>query len=304
MNLTHARIGAVTTPSASYALVDLATVKDELSITDNSKDAALTRNIASVSQIISNYCSSPFAPFAVEGMSDSFQFGRDSFPGIRFAGADRIALTRCPVLAIASVTQTLSDGTTVTLAAGTDFLSDPAKGELLRLDQHGRITRWEACPLAVSYIAGFGALVASEARTVPAMAPYIITVAGAAGFAFDQGAAYAGGAPLRPVVSDPAVGQYMVSSTGTYGFSAADAGAAVTLAYAANQIPADLVSHCLEIITARWASRGRDPALVQRETPGLGIEKFWFGSEPGQDGELPPRIQAALDNSYRSPRIA
>lgn len=306
MNLAHDRISTVTTPSASYALVNLATVKDELGISsfDTSFDGSLTRNIGFVTQIISNYCSTPFAPFAVEALSDLFQFGKDSFPGNRFAGEDRIALARCPALAITSVVQARPDGTTLTLVSGTDYLPDLAKGELLRLDSYGRITRWESYPLTVAYIAGFGSLIIGEAQTIPATAPYTVIAVNAATFAFDQGVAYANGTPLVAVSANPAAGQYAVAPTGIYTFAAADEGKSITLAYANNQIPADLVSHSLEIITARWASRGRDPALVQRETPGIGTEKFWFGSEPGQDGELPPRIQAALDNTYRSPRIA
>lgn len=305
MNVLHDRISTVVTPSASYLLVDLATVKDELSIktTDTTKDPALLRNIGFVSQIIINYCDVPFAPFAVEQRSDLFQFGADSFPGKRFAGEDRIALARCPAIAVQTVSQALPNGTTQTLIAGTDYLVDLQKGELLRLDSAGRITRWESYPLTVGYIAGFGRLVTGEAATIPA-APYQVSAANAAFFAFDQGVTYANGTALTPVTGTPTTGQYAVSSAGVYQFAAADTTKAVLLSYLCNTIPADLVSHTLEILTARWSSRGRDPALVQRETQGLGTEKFWFGSEPGQDGELPPRIQAALDNTYRPGRIA
>ena len=306
MNVLHDRISTVVTPSASYALVDLATVKDELSIktTDTTKDPALTRNIGFVSQIISNYCDLPFGPYAVEQRTDVFQFGRDSFPGKRFAGEDRIALSRCPLVAVLSVVQTWPDGTANTLVSGTDYQVDLKLGALLRLGCSGRITRWESYPLTVSYIAGFGALIKGEAWTIPAT-PYQVTAAQAAFFAFDQGVTFvAGNTALAPVTGTPTTGQYAVSSAGVYQFAAADAGKAVNLTYAFNTIPADLVSHTLEIVTARWSSRGRDPALVQRETPGVGMVKFWFGSEPGQDGELPPRIQAALDNTYRPGRIA
>lgn len=305
MNVLHDRISTIVTPSASYALVDLATVKDELSIktTDTTKDPALTRNIGFVSQIIINYCDVPFAPFAVEQRSDVFQFGRDSFPGKRFAGEDRIALARCPTIAVLSVIQTWPNGTLNTLVAGTDYIADLPKGELLRLDSSGRITRWESYPLTVSYIVGFGALVTAEPWTIPAT-PFQVTATNAAFFAFDQGVTYANGTALAAVGSNPATGQYAVSNAGVYTFAAADTGKSVKLAYAYNQIPVDLVSHTLEIITARWSSRGRDPALTSIETPGVGIKKYWFGSEPGQDGELPPRIQAALDNTYRTPRVA
>ena len=305
MNLAADRITTIVTPSASTALIDLATAKDELNIktNDTSNDAALTRNILFVSAIIANYCSTPFAPFVVEARSDFFQFGKDSFPGVRFAGEDRIALSRCPLLAVTSVVQSRPNGATQTLVAGTDYLADMARGQLMRLDFGGRITRWEAYPLTVSYIAGFGALITGEAHTVPAT-PFQVTATNAATFAFDNGVTYANGAPLTAVTGTPAAGQYVVTAAGIYTFATADTGKVVNLAYASNQIPADLVSHTLQIMTERWAARGRDPKLVQREQPGIGIERFWFGTQPGQNAELPPNIQAALDNTYRAPRIA
>lgn len=305
MAIAAGRISTVTSASASYALVDLATAKDELSLktTDTSNDAALTRTINFVSQIIANYCSAPYGPFAVEALTDTFQFGRDAFPGIRFAGDNRLPLARCPVLSIGAVVQTLPNGDTRTLIAGTDYLLNPAQGELMRLGHGGALMRWETLPLSVSYIAGFGALIAAEAQTVPASGNYVVTAINAATFAFDQGVTYANGTALTPVAANPGAGQYSVAA-GIYTFAAADAGASVLLSYASNTIPYDLVSHTLEIVTARWASRGRDPALVQVDTPGVGSQRYWFGSEPGQDGELPPRIAAALDNSYRPARIA
>lgn len=305
MGIAAGRISTVTASSASYALVDLATAKNELNIraNDTTNDTALTRTINFISQIIANYCGGPFGPFAVEAVTDTFQFDRDAFPGIRFAGENRIALARCPLLSIGAVVQTNTDGSTTTLVQGTDYLLHAKQGELMRLSCTGALMRWETLPLSVSYVAGYGALITAEAQTVPGSAPYTVNATNAATFAFDQGVTYANGTPLTLVAANPAHGQYSVAN-GVYTFAAADAHAAVLLAYAYNQIPYDLVSHALEIVTARWASRGRDPALVQVDTPGIGTQRFWFGSEPGQDGELPPRIAAALDNTYRPPRVA
>lgn len=306
MTISPFRISTVITPSASYALADLAMVKDELGIKPNdmSKDGALNRIIGFVSSIITSYCSLPFAPFAVEALNDTFRFEGDSFPGIRFAGENRIALARCPVLMVQSVVQSVPNGATRALIAGTDYQLSPRNGELTRLDAAGRSMRWETYPLSISYIAGYGRLISGEAANIPATSPLTIAAINAASFAFDMGVTFADGTALTPVSANPGPRQYAVSETGQYTFAADDAGKPVYLAYAANAIPADLVSHCLEILTARWASRGRDPALIQRETPGVGTERFWYGNEPGQDGELPPRIQAALDNTYRPPKIA
>ena len=303
------RISTVIVPAVSYQLVDLPTLKAELSInaTDSTNDTVLTREIAYISQLIINNCSSPFAPFALEQRQDLIQFGRDPFPGKRFGGEDEIALARCPLISVASVVQSLPDGFTKTLAAGTDFLADLATGRLLRLRSDGRIQRWEAFPLTVQYIGGYGALVSGESASVPASGPFTVRPANAMTFAFDQGVAYASGAALTKVGANPSAGQYAVSfsiSAGaTYTFAAADEGAAVELSYGYNVIPPDLISHGLQIITGRFAARGRDPALIQQDTPGVGTQRWWFGGTPGQTGALPPDIDAALD-TYRQPRLA
>ena len=306
MPIAATRISTVVVPSASYALVDLATVKDELSIplSDTTKDATLTRMIAYVSAIVSNYCNPPFAPFSVESLLDVFNFTADPFSAGTFAGDSRIALERFPVLQIASAVQTLPNGTTQALVAGTDYLLNNAVGELTRLDANGRSTRWETYPLAIAYTAGYGTLTTGEAHSVPASGPYTVTVANAATFAFDAGVTYANGTALTAVTGTPARGQYTVNgTTGTYTFAAADAGAAILLTYTWNSMPADLISHTVELLTMRWRARGRDPMLMQQETPGVGINRYWVGQMPGQQSEVPPHIAASLDN-YRRPRIA
>lgn len=72
--------------------------------------------------------------------------------------------------------------------------------------------------------------IAGEAHAVPASWPYQVTAANAASFITDGGASYAGGGALTLVAGAPAAGQYTVDG-GAYGFSAADAGAAIKLAY-------------------------------------------------------------------------
>jgi hypothetical protein len=306
MTISNGRTITVTQPSSSYALVDLATVKNELGITSTANDTSLSRAIRSVSSTISNYCNPPQAPFVVEARSDLFQFPRDPSGGFKFNGDDRIVLSRYPVLKISSVTQTLADGTTQALVAGTDYLPDLAKGIVMRLDSQGRLTRWEALPLTIAYVAGYGTLISAESHVIPAT-PFAVTPAAlsaTATFAINQGVTFANGTPLVSAGAATTTGQYTVGATGTYTFAPADTGKAINLNYAVNQIPDDLVGFCLELISARWLSRGRDPQLIQRETPGIGTERFWYGIEPGHTGPFPPRIQAALDNTYGSQRVA
>jgi hypothetical protein len=72
----------------------------------------------------------------------------------------------------------------------------------------------------------------NEPATVPAVAPYTLSPANAAGFQTDLGVLYAqSGLAFARVASAPAQGQYTVSAAGSYGFAAADEGAAVLLGY-------------------------------------------------------------------------
>ncbi|VTZ49258.1 conserved hypothetical protein [Methylocella tundrae] len=71
----------------------------------------------------------------------------------------------------------------------------------------------------------------AEAASVPAAAPYAVTVANATNFVDDQGVLYAAtGLPLTKVASAPSPGQYSISS-GVVTFNAADAGTAVLISY-------------------------------------------------------------------------
>lgn len=56
------------------------------------------------------------------------------------------------------------------------------------------------------------------------------------------------------------------------------------------EVPEDLQEACLRFVTMRYVTRGRDPTMVQWDQPGLGSQRFWVGSQPGQDGALPPEI--------------
>jgi hypothetical protein len=71
----------------------------------------------------------------------------------------------------------------------------------------------------------------AEAGTIPASAPYTVTVLNAGGFVGDNGVVYvASGLPLTKVAATPGAGQYSVAS-GDYAFNAADAGKAVLVSY-------------------------------------------------------------------------
>ena len=287
--------------AAAYDLVTLAVVKDDLSITTTADDSWLARAITQLSKSVMNDTNRVFSP---EFLKDTIYMPRNRRQVIE--GGDRVQLTRFPIIAVASVVQIMTDaGTTTTLTAGTDFDIDYDTGELIRLDSTtGRTMQWESYPLTVKYVAGYGNSV-NETHSIPASPAYTITVSQASAFSCDQSVTYtAGGAALTAVASNPAVGQYSVNlSTGIYTFAAADAGKSLSMTYATLDVPDDIQEVCTRLVTGRYRSKGRDPNLIQRETPGLGTERFWFGGAPGQTGRFPLEISSVLD-AYSVPVIA
>lgn len=290
----------VLAPAASSNLTDLATVKDELSIgaANTADDTWLARAIRQVSTAVATYTKRVFAP---EYVRDGFDVEQDPYPYQTPGGFPKLQLSRWPVLAVVSVTQTLALNTTQVLTEGVDYELDAENGQLLRLNAFtGVATTWEAQPVTVLYTAGYGAAV-QEAHTVPG-APFQVTVQQAAPFSCDQTVAYANGTLLASVPGAPARGQYNVTA-GLYSFNAADTGQALAFAYATVAIPDDLIDACLRLITGRYKAKDRDPAMIQQDQPGLGTQRFWFGGAPGQKGPFPPDIEAMLDG-YRTPTVA
>lgn len=294
-------ITTVLAAAASANLTDLATVKTELGITSNdtSSDAFLNLAIGQISGSIARHCKRTFVP---ELVMDQIDVQQDAYPAQTPGGFAQIVLSRWPVIKLNSVVQTLSSTSTLALVADRDFRLDAANGGLLRLNQYTGVgSMWEALPLTITYLAGYGAA-ASESHSVPGAAPYTVDVAQKAAFSCDLGLVYADGTPLTAVSGSPLAGQYTCNA-GTYTFNAADAGMTLAFAYAARAIPDDLVEVALRLITARYKARDRDPALVEQETPGVGRRRWWFGSAPGQKGPFPPDIEAALEE-YRMPTLA
>lgn len=156
--MTVAVTTTVLTPASSYDLTDLATVHDELNIpsNDTSNDTFLSRSISQVSIDIANYCN---RVFPVESVQDYFDVQQDPYPYQTPGGVRNLQLTRWPVTAITSVTQTLALGTTVTLTEGADYLLDAAKGQLWRLNPFtGVKCDWEAVPVTVQYSGGYATI--------------------------------------------------------------------------------------------------------------------------------------------------
>ena len=282
-------VSTVVSAASSYDLTDLAAVKTELKIASTTDDAWLGRAITQASRGIANFTNRVLVP---EVLQDRFDLSRRIARSDRVDADARLKLSRWPVLTVVSVTK-IEGGITTALVEGTDFLTSREDGALIRLDAStGYEIAWERSRFAVVYMAGYGSSV-SEAHSVPG-SPYQVTVDQAASFSCDLSVARASGVLLSPVTGTPAVGQYKVSSGGVYTFSAADSGAALTFAYGVRLVPDDLVGVALRLVTERWSARGRDPTLIQRETPGVGVQRFWFGGAPGQKGQFPPDLEAML----------
>lgn len=137
----------VLTPASTYDLVDLATVKDELGITDTASDAKLQRWITSNSKRLANVCG---VVFPEEHVSEVFRQGS---PYMGWYGATRagspLTLRRRPVTLVTSVTED-----TNLLVDGTDYEVDYGASLIYRLTSNSR-SHWRGSKITVEYSAGY-----------------------------------------------------------------------------------------------------------------------------------------------------
>ena len=143
-------ISTVTTAASSYDLTTLAIVKDELSITNTDSDATLQRYLTNASAAAAQYCN---RVFPVEAIKDLFWAQRDRFPRIIPGGMPALKLSRYPITTVDAV---IEFG--VTLVEDTDFKTDAANGELIRLDVNGYPRLWPIYPIEVDYHAGYSTI--------------------------------------------------------------------------------------------------------------------------------------------------
>lgn len=145
-------ISSIVTAATSHAMVDLATVKEELNIDegDVSADNRLSRYIREASKAAENYCN---RVFVVETIKDQFFPQRDPPLVIALEGLDPLQLSRFPVKSVASVVE---NGATLT--KDVDFMVDADKGQLIRLDLNTYPRRWDSLPIVVQFDGGFDLL--------------------------------------------------------------------------------------------------------------------------------------------------
>ena len=156
----------VTQAAASYALIDLATLKLDLGIATTADDAYLNNRISSCSASVANYCN---RVFPVESLTWQFFPARDGWPWTVTQDIQPLQLPRWPAVAISSVVETIA-GVATTLVAGTDYLADNVRGQLTRLDLYGKPRRWWPDAVAVAFSAGYSTVAAptSGALALPA----------------------------------------------------------------------------------------------------------------------------------------
>lgn len=140
-------ITTVTSAATSYDLTTLAAVKDELSISDTSKDATLSRYITAASLAIAQFCNRVFVK---ETVKDEFWPDREVYSYQLPGTVQSLQLSRWPVGTVTSVTENGE-----ALVDGTGYRVDKENGSLIRLDGVGYPQSWLAWPTVAIYEGGY-----------------------------------------------------------------------------------------------------------------------------------------------------
>lgn len=285
---------SATAPAGAYDLTDLATVKDELSILpgDTSQDAFLQRAITQASMAIANYCS---RVFPVEALQDLIYIQQDPYPYQVPGGVFPLQLSRWPLVNASPVTVTgnTHGNTTVDGIADTSGL---VQGELAfaadgSVPAGATISSIGAGSITLSKPASSSETGIAITAGMSVMQTQGVTLSKTLVFGSDYTIDVKLGALIR-------INQFT-------GMPEKWEAEPVTVQYQAGYaaIPADLIEATLRLVTMRVKGRGRDPMLKSEGEPGLGQQQWWIGPVPGQNGALPPEIQA-LVQSYRVPVTA
>jgi hypothetical protein len=139
-------ISTVVTPASSYDLVGWEAARDEIGVIGSTDTATVKRYVSSASAAIVQYCN---RVLVAETVKDELWPRRDAAPWLIPGGVSPVQLSRWP----ASVTTVIENA--VTLVDGADFRTDPAKGQIHRLDGNGYPCRWRALAISVQFVGGF-----------------------------------------------------------------------------------------------------------------------------------------------------
>jgi hypothetical protein len=295
--ITKVLIAATATPPAGpYDLTTLSIAKDELQLdsVDTRQDAFLQRGITQVSQAIRNECN---RTFQVEAIQDVCYIQQEPFPWQNPAGVAPLQLSRFPLVnsTPVAVTGTTHGNTTVDGLSATAGL---VVGMLV-FAPDGSIPAGTAI---ASINTGAGSLVLTQAATSSATLALStgLQVVQQLGNGLTQTLVYG-----TDFTVDAELGQLLRLDSFT-GVAVKWEAYPTTVQYQAGfaAIPDDLADAVLQMVTARFYARGRDPNIVERtQAQVVGTERFWVGNQPGQHGAFPPAIWDLLDN-YRVPVVA
>jgi len=298
---------AASSPAAPYDLTDLTAAKTELKIADTLQDAFLSRIITAASNAIAKYCN---RVFAVEGIQDLCYIEQDAYPYQVPGGVGPLQLSRWPIqpsTAPVSFTGTLHGSTLVdgissmtglSIGVGVAGAGIPAGTTIAAL-----------APTTANSIT-LSATATSSASGVSLTVPLSVVeidipanvggVLGAGminplllGTDYTIDAARGWLIRLNPFTGVPQKWPATpILAVYSAGYSSSNPSDAADLAI--------LEDAALRLVTGRFAARDRDPSLMQRDTPGLGVQRFWVGTAPGQKGALPPEVENMVD-PYRVP---
>jgi hypothetical protein len=156
-------VTAATVPSggARYDLTNLSAVKTELGITTGADDDFLRSLISRASAAAASYCN---RVFPVETVTDEILAQRMPTRFVIPGTFEPLTLSRWPVTAVNAA---LEDS--IEVDEGTDFRTDYAKGQLIRLRASGLPTAWPVCPISVTYSAGYATIPADVVDAVVRM---------------------------------------------------------------------------------------------------------------------------------------
>lgn len=281
-------------PAGAYDLTDLATVHDELSLptaaVDN--DPFLSRAITQASAVIASYCK---RVFAIEALQDLIYIQQDPYPWQTPGGVYPLQLTRWPIInsAVVGFTGNTHGNTTVDGIASTSGIT--AGALVFAID--GSIPPGTT----VASVAG-SSITLSESASTSVMGQSLNTglqVIQTLSTNETQTLVYG-----TDYTVDPKYG-WLIRLDEFTSNSVKWEAEPVQVQYQAGYapIPSDLQDACLRLVTARYKARGRDPMLVSRDQPDrIGSERYWVGQLVGQNGALPPEIEAMVE-IYRVPSV-
>ena len=252
-------------------LTNLANTKSWLTVSTTTDDALLNRLISAASQYIQSWLNRSFAAAQQTEVRNG-------------TGTSMMVFGDYPVVAVSSV---VINGTSVPKSP--DGVQAGYMFDARSLYLIGYSFPMALQNVSLTYTYGYQKI---EPVTIPATPVYNIAAAALSlPWALDGGVAYASGAALVKVASNPAAGQYSctaVSGVWSYTFAAADAGAAIMITY--SYTPAEIEQACIELVSLRYRERSR----IGENSKSIGGEVVSYNVK-----DMPDSVKTILGNYKR-----